>query len=129
MFRPCSLKFLWLHLHDFLCRLKKSQNLLPFLQWQLADTEHGMWRLQEAKASALGPKHDTSRLASVVAEPWLTVVTQEATAAQESGWFWEYDLKSVSVSLCLALACVHNPDHALHSFFLKRLCAACPLMQ
>ncbi|KAK9849132.1 hypothetical protein WJX84_011187 [Apatococcus fuscideae] len=52
---------------------------------------------QEAKAAALGPKHDTSRLVGVVAEPWLTVVTQEASAAQESGWFWEYDLKSVSV--------------------------------
>lgn len=54
--------------------------------------------MQEAKAAALGPKHDTSRLVGVVAEPWLTVVTQEASAAQESGWFWEYDLKSVSVS-------------------------------
>ena len=84
-------------MYEILCRWKESQNLLCYLQCQLADTDH-MLRLQEAKAAALGPKHDTSRLSSVVAEPWLTVVTQEATAAQESGWFWEYDLKSVSVS-------------------------------
>ncbi len=67
--------------------------------WSCRIPCESLYLLQEAKSAALGPKHDTSRLASTVGEPWLSVVTQEADKARESGWFWEYDLKHVSVRL------------------------------
>lgn len=47
-----------------------------------------MIRLQNIKAEAMGPRHKTSRLSSVLAEPMLTAVTTEAKEAAASGWFW-----------------------------------------
>lgn len=37
----------------------------------------------------MGPRHRTDRLASVLAEPALSAVTDEAKEAASSGWFWQ----------------------------------------
>ena len=40
------------------------------------------------KAEAMGPRHTTARLSTVLAEPMLKAVTAEAREAALSGWFW-----------------------------------------
>lgn len=40
------------------------------------------------KAEAMGPRHRTSRLGDVLAEPMLSAVRVEAQEAARSGWFW-----------------------------------------
>lgn len=57
--------------------------------------------MQGTKAAALGPRRDMSRLGGVLAEPMLSAFTKEAAIAQESGWFWRYNLKSIKVLLSL----------------------------
>lgn len=42
----------------------------------------------EIKAEAMGPRHNTSRLSMVLADPMLKAVTSEAKEASKSGWFW-----------------------------------------
>lgn len=37
----------------------------------------------------MGPRHRTSRLASVLTEPALSAVISEAQEAASSGWFWQ----------------------------------------
>eukprot|EP00887_Chlorella_sp_A99_P003207 scaffold9.g3207.t1 len=40
------------------------------------------------KAKALGPRHDTSGLAEMLASPMLEAVTEEADQSAAAGWFW-----------------------------------------
>jgi len=42
----------------------------------------------DIKAEAMGPRHTTTRLSTVLAEPMLKAVTAEAREAASSGWFW-----------------------------------------
>ncbi|KAG7666648.1 putative Protein ACCUMULATION AND REPLICATION OF CHLOROPLASTS 6, chloroplastic [Nannochloris sp. 'desiccata'] len=42
----------------------------------------------DIKAEAMGPRHTTTRLSTVLAEPMLKAVTTEAREAASSGWFW-----------------------------------------
>lgn len=42
----------------------------------------------EIKAQAMGPRHSTARLDSVLTDPMLHAVTTEAIEAAKSGWFW-----------------------------------------
>ncbi len=42
----------------------------------------------DIKAEAMGPRHTTARLSTVLAEPMLKAVTTEAREAASSGWFW-----------------------------------------
>ena len=43
---------------------------------------------QAAKAEAMGPRHNTARLASALAQPMLGAVQEEAREAAAAGWFW-----------------------------------------
>ncbi|KAK9845219.1 hypothetical protein WJX81_000406 [Elliptochloris bilobata] len=52
---------------------------------------------QNAKAEALGPRHNIALLPQVAADPWLSRVIQDAAAAEEAGWFWHYRLDSLKV--------------------------------
>jgi hypothetical protein len=45
--------------------------------------------MQEIKTEAMGPRHATSRLSTVLAEPALSAVTAEAREAAAAGWFWQ----------------------------------------
>ena len=56
--------------------------------------------LQEVKAEALGPKHSTGRLSSIAADPWLSIVQEDAGKGADAGWFWRYKLKSIQVCSC-----------------------------
>ena len=51
--------------------------------------------MQNAKAEALGPRHNIALLPQVAAEPWLSRVIQDAAAAEEAGWFWHYRLNGL----------------------------------
>jgi ARC6-like, IMS domain len=53
--------------------------------------------VQEAKAAALGPRHQVNTLAEVLAEPLLKTVQQQANTAAANGWFWTYRLDGVKV--------------------------------
>lgn len=61
--------------------------------------------IQEVKAAALGPRHSTAALSSVAADPWLSIVREDAGKGAEAGWFWQYKLNSIKVhhlpELCL----------------------------
>ena len=53
--------------------------------------------LQEVKAEALGPRHSTAALGSIAADPWLSIVRNDAGKGAEAGWFWQYKLNSIKV--------------------------------
>ena len=53
--------------------------------------------LQEVKAEALGPRHSTAALSSIAADPWLSIVRNDAGKGAEAGWFWQYKLNSIKV--------------------------------
>lgn len=52
---------------------------------------------QDAKAAALGPRHQVNMLAEVLAEPMLSTVQRQADTAAANGWFWTYQLDGVKV--------------------------------
>ncbi len=52
---------------------------------------------QDAKAAALGPRHQVNMLAEVLAEPMLSTVQRQADTAAANGWFWTYQLEGVKV--------------------------------
>ncbi len=54
---------------------------------------------QDAKAAALGPRHQTNLLAEVLAEPMLGAVRRQADTAAANGWFWTYSLDGVKVRI------------------------------
>ena len=60
-----------------------------------AEAAIGAWH--SAKAAALGPRHDTSRLPATAAEPWRSAVERDAAAARQSGWFWTFKLRGLRV--------------------------------
>lgn len=60
-----------------------------------AEAAIGAWH--SAKAAALGPRHDTSRLPATTAEPWRSAVEKDAAASRSSGWFWTFKLRGLRV--------------------------------
>ena len=52
---------------------------------------------QAEKTRALGPKHDSSKLGSVLCGDMLTSWAQKAKAIQERGIWWRYQLKSMVI--------------------------------
>lgn len=63
---------------------------LPSVSTQLTkDTALGVVKEWLAvKAEAMGPRHLTARLPSVLTDPMLSAVAHEAREAASSGWFW-----------------------------------------
>ena len=53
--------------------------------------------LQEAKAEGLGPRHSLQAAQQVLAEPFLSEFTAEVASAEETGWFWKYQLGLLEV--------------------------------
>lgn len=68
-------------------------------------TEKGRVLAQNAKAEALGPRHNIALLPQVAAEPWLSRVIQDAAAAEEAGWFWHYRLNGLKAWHCSLMFC------------------------
>ena len=54
--------------------------------------------VQEAKAEGLGPRHSLQAARQVLAEPFLSEFTAEVASAEETGWFWKYQLGLLEVS-------------------------------
>ena len=61
--------------------------------------------LQDVKAEALGPRHSTSGLHTIAAEPWLSTVHRDASKGAEAGWFWRFKVNSIKV---------HYPASRMH---------------
>lgn len=61
------------------------------------------WVVQSAKTAALGPRRDLDALPSILTDPMLSRFQSEAAQAEETGWFWKYKVKSVTVRLQLLL--------------------------
>lgn len=53
--------------------------------------------VQDAKAAALGPRHQTNVLPEALTEPLLSTVQQQADTAAANGWFWTYQLDGIKV--------------------------------
>lgn len=60
-----------------------------------AEAAIGAWHA--AKAAALGPRHDVSRLPLTTAEPWRSAVERDAAASRSAGWFWTFKLRGLRV--------------------------------
>ena len=58
---------------------------------------HAVCWVQDVKAEALGPRHSTSGLHSIAAEPWLSTVQRDASKGAEAGWFWRFKVNSIKV--------------------------------
>ena len=78
----------------FSISLASARAAAPPTQRQ-AEAAIGAWH--SAKAAALGPRHDTSRLAPTTAEPWRSAVERDAAASRSSGWFWTFKLRGLRV--------------------------------
>ncbi|CAL8462399.1 g1932 [Coccomyxa elongata] len=72
-------------------------------------------RWQAAKAQALGPWHNTAALHTMVAEPWLSSVMEDAAKAKEAGWFWQFKINSVKVLSVDTSNLTENGGHAVVS--------------
>lgn len=80
------------------CWQKRGYGPRLVLQTSAVYTRGGV-RMQDAKAAALGPRHQTNMLAEALAEPLLGTVRQQADIAAANGWFWTYQLDGIKVPL------------------------------
>ena len=58
---------------------------------------HAVCWPQDVKAEALGPRHSTSGLHTIAAEPWLSTVHRDASKGADAGWFWRFKVNSIKV--------------------------------
>eukprot|EP00891_Asterochloris_glomerata_P007485 jgi/Astpho2/7485/Aster-x1440 len=73
--------------------LRQQQAALP----SLAEAEQVVRSWQEAKAEGLGPRHSLQAAQQVLTEPFLSEFTAEVASAEETGWFWKYELGLLEV--------------------------------
>lgn len=90
--RPCHLRQ-W---HRACCLLLAA--VCPSSHLRGAPLAEDPVLLQEAKAEGLGPRHSLQAAQQVLTEPFLSEFTAEVASAEETGWFWKYELGLLEVS-------------------------------